>query len=189
MGFISFRVAIPFGILISLLYVVYPGIARWLVRQTLARKNGCVELPHLPLDLDKINKQVAQQHRFLETTTRLFYEYGKTYKAIRAGRTIIRTCDPEVSKAVLSTHFEHFGMQPIRYEDGKGFFGNGMLVVDGPQWKHSRTLIRPTFDIAHVANFDRLEGHVVHFMKLLPRDGMTVDLFPLLKRLVGNGGI
>ncbi|KAF2828990.1 cytochrome P450 [Ophiobolus disseminans] len=145
--------------------------------------HGCKEPPKLPLDLNVVNKQAALEHTFLETTTRLFAEHGKTYKATRSGRTIIRTCDPEVSKAVLSTQFEHFGLQPIRYEEGKGFFGNGILVTDGPQWKHSRTLIRPTFDIAHVANFGRLEGHVMRFMNLLPRDGSTVDLFPLLKRL------
>jgi len=84
---------------------------------------------------------------------------------------------------VLSTHFEKFGLQPIRYEDGKGFFGNGMLVTDGYQWKRSRALIRPTFDIAHIANLGRLQSHVDRFMGLLPRDGSTIDLFPLLKRL------
>jgi cytochrome P450 len=160
-------------------------VARWLSRRALIRKHGCKEPPVLPIDLAVINQKAAKEHKFLETTTRLFNKYGKTYKAIRSGRTIIRTCDPEVFKAVLSTHFENFGMQPIRYEDGKGFFGNGMLVTDGPQWKHSRALIRPVFDIAHVANFDRLSAHVERFMQLVPRDGTTIDLYPLLKRLVG----
>jgi cytochrome P450 len=85
---------------------------------------------------------------------------------------------------VLSTHFKHFGLQPLRYEGGKGFFGNGLLVTDGAQWKSSRALIRPAFDIAHIANFDRLSGYVERFMSLLPRDGSTLDLFPLFKRLV-----
>ena len=90
----------------------------------------------------------------------------------------------EVSKAVLSTHFEKFGLQPIRYEGGNSFFGNGMLVTDGHQWKTSRTLIKPTFDIAHIANLGRLGPFVDRFMELLQRDGSTVDLFPLLKRMV-----
>lgn len=61
-----------------------------------------------------------------------------------------------------------------------------MLVTDGPQWKKSRTLIKPTFDIAHIANLDRLGPFVDRFMELLPRDGSTVDLFPLLKRMVSE---
>jgi len=184
MGLVSPRFAITSAISCVVLYFLLPRVSRRLSRRTLVRKHGCKEPPHLSLGLDQINKQAAIDHKFLETTTRLFDEHGKTYKAIRAGRTMIRTCDPEVSKAVLSTHFENFGMQPIRYEEGKGFFGNGMLVTDGSQWKHSRALIRPTFDIAHVANFDRLSGHVARFTDLLPRDRSTVDLFPLLKRLV-----
>jgi cytochrome P450 len=135
-------------------------------------------------DLGPINDRAAQEHRFLETTKHLFDQYGKTFRTTRLGRKFIRSQDPEVMKAVLSTHFENFGMQPLRYEGGKGFFGDGMLATDGPQWKHSRTLIRPTFDVAHIANFGRLKGHVERFMEILPRDGSTIDIFPLLKRLV-----
>ncbi|KAF2869042.1 cytochrome P450 [Massariosphaeria phaeospora] len=122
-------------------------------------------------------------HENKDSKSRLTRLIGKTSKAMRSGRTYFRTCDPEVSKAVLSKQFEKFGLQPLRYEGGKGFFGNGILVTDGLQWKHSRSLVRPAFDVAHVANFDRLRRHVERFIELLPRDQSTVDLYPLLKRL------
>lgn len=147
-------------------------------------KYGAKEPPHFNIDLNRINRESTQDHKSLETATKLFWKYGKTYKTKRGGRAMIRTCDPELFKAVLSTHFENFGLQPIRYEGGKSFFGNGMLVTDGPQWKTSRMLIRPTFDVAHIANLGRLGPFVDRFMELLPRDGSTVDLFPLLKRMV-----
>lgn len=184
MVLISVQLSILFTVLFVSAYFIIPKTHRHIVNRALIRRYGCEKPPRLNFDLEPINSKATEKHNLLETTTRLFDEYGKTFKATRAGRTFIRTCDPEVSKAVLSTHFEHFGMQPIRYEDGKGFFGNGMLVTDGLQWKNSRALIRPTFDIAHVVNFDRLSGHVERFMSLLPRDGSTIDLFPLLKRLV-----
>lgn len=184
MALISLRLAIYVAILCISVQLVFPKVARWLSRRALSRKYGCKEPPKLTLDLDYINRKAVQNHNLLETTTRLFNEHGRTYKALRSGRTIVRTCDPRVFKAILSTHFESFGLQPIRYDGGQGFFGNGMLVTDGPQWKLSRSLIRPAFDIAHVGNFDRLKVHVEQFMQLLPRDGSTVDLFPLLKRLV-----
>jgi hypothetical protein len=40
-----------------------------------------------------------------------------------------------------------------------------MLVTDGPQWKLSRSIIRPAFDIAHVVNLGRLRVHVEQFMQ------------------------
>ena len=157
--------------------VIWPYILKRIRRRLLVWRYGCEELVTFNIDLLAINQKATQEHTLLETTTRLFNEYGKTFKATRSGRAFIRTCDPEVSKAVLSTHFDKFGMKPIRYEDGKGFFGNGMLVTDGVQWKSSRALIRPTFDIAHIVNIDRLSGHVARFMELLPCDGSTIDLF------------
>lgn len=177
---------------LSILALIFSGLAlvlsptfnRWLTRSLLAWRYGCKEPPRPNINLDEINRTSAENYTFLDTTTRLFKEHGKTYKTKRGGRVFIRTCDPEVSKAVLSTHFEKFGLQPIRYEGGKSFFGNGMLVTDGAQWRTSRALIRPTFDVAHIANLDRLGPFVDRFMRLLPRDGSTVDLFPLLKRLV-----
>ncbi|KAF2647428.1 cytochrome P450 [Lophiostoma macrostomum CBS 122681] len=180
---VSLYDAIPFVTLLILAFLLSPNAIRWYSRRTLARRYGCKKPPIVHFDLAPINAKAAQEHTFLETTKRLFDEHGKTFKATRFGRTFIRTCDPEVTKAVLSTHFENFGMQPIRYEGRDGFFGDGMLATDGHQWKRSRTLIRPTFDNAHIANFDRLRSRVDRFIEILPRDGSTIDMFPLLKRL------
>lgn len=180
--------SVPLSILVVILsipvFVFSSKLNRWLTRSLLAWRYDYKEPPHPNINLDEINRTSAQNYTFLDTSTRLFNQHGKTYKTKRGGRVFVRTCDPEVSKAVLSTHFEKFGLQPIRYEGGKSFFGNGMLVTDGNQWKISRMLIRPTFDVAHIANLDRLGPFVDRFMSLLPRDGSTVDLFPLLKRLV-----
>lgn len=65
-------------------------------------------------------------------------------------------------------------MQPLRYEGGKGFFSNSMLVIDGPQWKHSRALDRLAVDIVHVANLGRLGGHVERFMG---NDVKSIELY------------
>lgn len=171
--------------ILSVLFLKFSSkFNKWLTRSLLTWRHGCKEPPRPKINLDEINRTSAQNYTSLDTTTHLFNEYGKTYKTNRGDKVFLRTCDPEVSKAVLSTHFEKFGLQPIRYEGGNSFFGNGMLVTDGAQWKASRTLIRPTFAVAHIANLDRLGPFVDRFMSLLPRDGSTIDLLPLLKRLV-----
>ena len=100
------------------------------------------------------------------------------------GNTIIKTIDPEVSKAVHSTFFDRFGLQGLRYDVAEHLWGNGIIVVDGSHWKHGRALIRGSFDVVHIANMERLKKHTNAFLELLPKHGSTVDLAPLFKRLV-----
>ncbi len=183
MGYFHLNHLVYVAVIISIV-AIWPRVSKRITRTLLVWRYGCEEPVTLKLDLLAINQKATLEHKLLETITRLFNQHGKTFKAYRSGRRFIRTCDPEVTKAILSTHFENFGMQPLRYEGGKGFFGNGLAVTDGIQWKSSRALIRPTFDIAHIANMDRLSSHVSRFIDLLPRDGATIDLFPFFKRLV-----
>lgn len=162
-----------------------PRIARWRA----VRGSKCQEPPSYPhkdslgKDLYELSLEAYKQQRFLDLNEELFEKYGSTFKTISSGKVWIKTKDPRVSKAIYATFFDKFGMEPIRYEKN-GFFGDGILVTDGARWKHSRGLIRPAFEMAHIANFDRLHRHVDRFLEILPHDGSTVDILPLFKRLV-----
>jgi cytochrome P450 len=167
-------------------------VTKWQQRMNVQRvlqHDGCEDPPSYPhkdslgKDLHELSMEAFKQHRFLDFTEELFNKYGKTFRTMNDGKVWIKTKDPELSKAIYTTFFEKFGLEPIRYEKG-GFFGDGILVVDGARWKSSRGLIRPAFEIAHIANFDRLHRHVNRFLEILPSDGSTVDLLPILKRLV-----
>ena len=169
------------------LALVLPHFRRLLQKRLLAIRSGCKEPRTVPgVDYAALGRDASKQQRYLDVTGDLFKKYGRTHKIQYSGKTIIRTCDPEVSKAVFSTHFEEFGLQPIRYENAKSFFGNGILITDGEHWKASRALVRPAFDVAHIRNFDRLKRHTDRFIEILPRDGSTIDLLPLLRRLVSR---
>jgi cytochrome P450 len=152
---------------------------------------GCEDPPPYPhtdphgKDLFELSMQAYQEHRFLDFTSELFEKHGQTFSTISDGKLWIRTKDPQISKAIYATFFDNFGLEPIRYEDKDSFFGDGILVVDGARWKHRRALIRPAFEMAHIGNFERLERHGGRFLGVLPKDGSTVDLLPILKRLVG----
>ncbi|KAF7913432.1 hypothetical protein BELL_0064g00050 [Botrytis elliptica] len=61
--------------------------------------------------------------------------------------------------------------------------GDGVFSTDGPFWEHSRALIRPTFTRYNVAKFPAFEIHLQKFLKLIPRDGRTVNLSSLLDDL------
>ena len=155
------------------------------------RRHNCVSLPQYPhkdpflgIDLFLRLTKAFQSGTFLDFNKTLFDNYGKTFVANGFGKRIIRTIDPEVPKAVHSTYFDNFGLQPLRYETAKHLWGNGIIVVDGPHWKHGRRMMRSSFDTVHIANLDRLRKHVQVFLDLIPRDGSTIDLAPPFKRLV-----
>lgn len=121
---------------------------------------------------------------FLDFKKQMFDKYGRTFKANVISKTTIRSMDFEVSKAVFATYASRFGLEPLRYGVATHLWGNGIIVVDGERWKHARALMRPSFEVVHLANFGRLRRHVDVFMDLLPVDGATVDLMPLFRRLV-----
>ncbi|KAF2010684.1 cytochrome P450 [Aaosphaeria arxii CBS 175.79] len=160
------------------------SIARWKAKW----HHGCQDPPSYPhkdlhgKDLGDLSTEAYKERRFLDFNTELFQTYGPTFRTITGGKVWIKTKDPRLSKAIYSTFFNNFGLAPIRYEVD-GFFGDGILVTDGDHWKQSRALIRPAFEIAHIANFERLHRHVKRFMELIPDDGSTIDLLPIFKRL------
>src|SRR5690606_22867247 len=89
-----------------------PKLRGWFARRALIRRYGCKDPPLIQgLDLGNMNGKATQEHKYLETTARLFEKYGKTHKVRSFGRTVVRTSDPEVSKTVFSTQFEKFGLQ------------------------------------------------------------------------------
>lgn len=156
-----------------------------IIYKRMMRQHGCKEIPSYPqkdpilgLDLLNVYKKAFEDKTFLDTNKRHFEVYGKTFRTTLLGKTIIKTSDPEVSKAFHATSFDKFGLEPLRLHIAPNFFGNGVILVDG------RALIRSSFDVVHIANFERLQRHTSRFMNLLPKDETTVDLAPLLKLLV-----
>ena len=136
------------------------------------------------LDLFSRYMNAFKAGQFLDFNKEMYDKFGKTFQSNRFGTRIIRTIDPEVSKAVHATYASKFGLQPLRYEAAKNLWGNGIIVVDGEHWQHGRAMMRPSFEVVHLANFDRLRKFSEKFLSLLPRDGSSIDLMPLFKRLV-----
>lgn len=115
----------------------------------------------------------------------LFEKYGKTYRVNRLGSRVIVTMNPEITKCVHATNFDNFGVESIR-SGAEYLWGDGITVVEGEKWAVRRKLIKPSFDVVHIGNLENrsLGRHVERLMDLLPRDGSTVDLMPLFRRLV-----
>ncbi|KAF2709973.1 cytochrome P450 [Pleomassaria siparia CBS 279.74] len=178
-------------IVLSLLSTLCYKLVSWLLYRSAVERHGCSEPPHYPhkvpfFGLDHfVNTMNAFKNvNFLDYKASQFTKYGKTFETNNFGTVLFETIDPEVSKAVFSTHATKFGLQPLRYETAKHLWGNGIIVVDGAHWQRGRALIRASFDVVHIANFERLRKHTETFLSLLPKDGATVDLIPLFKSLI-----
>ncbi|KAI1854059.1 hypothetical protein JX265_003617 [Neoarthrinium moseri] len=92
--------------------------------------------------------------------------------------------NPEVTKYVHATYFDYFGVEKIR-SGVEYLWGDGMTSLEGERWASRRKLIKPAFDVVHIGNLENrsLGKHVDRLMELVPRDGSTIDLMPLFRRL------
>lgn len=140
--------------------------------------------PIFGMDFFFATKHAFETNSFLEFNENNHRVYGRTYQATEMGKTVIKSVDPEVSKAFHSTHFQDLGVRPGRRASGLTFFGPSITNDDGHFWQLRRAWLRPSFERVHVVNFERLRKHIVNFMALLPKDDETVDLGPLFSRLV-----
>jgi cytochrome P450 monooxygenase len=171
---------------------LYRKTTTYFRHRSLILQHGCQPPPTYPhrdpifgLDLFLLYKKAFQERRFLDLTWTLFEKHGKTYQATRMGTRVIKTMDPEITKAVHATYFDNFGVEKIR-SGAEYLSGDGITVVEGQKWATRRKLIKHSFDVVHIANLENrsLDRHVGKLMNLIPRDGSTVDLMPLFRRLV-----
>jgi hypothetical protein len=156
---------------------------------------GCPPLkryPHwdriLGLDYVYLMFRALKQHRFLEFQIETYSARGsKVWTANFAGNRMVYSSEPENMKAMSTSRFNCFAVEPIRVANGAitPFTGRGVSSSDGPKWQYSRNLVKPYFDRAGFSNFERLSGHVDRLLDKIPSDGSTVDMQPLFQRWVG----
>ncbi|KAM0210270.1 hypothetical protein ACHAQD_010786 [Fusarium lateritium] len=138
------------------------------------------------LDLVASQIRALRTNGFLDWLAKMHASmpHTKTFATNMFGVRWVYTCDAEVLKAVYATNFKEFGVTPIgNLKRGlTPFADKGAITTDGDEWKHSRLLIQPFFDRQVYTSTERVARHTDQFMKLMPEDGKTVDLQPLLQR-------
>ena len=140
--------------------------------------------PFLGMDLFALIRNADARGQRSQFYARLHERYGATFEMKALSGTQVQIAQPENIQAVAATQFNDFGVGPMRGNIGAPFLDRGVFTEDGEFWKHSRALIRPTFNRAEIADLDSFERHVSRFLLLIPRDRSTFDLQPLAKRLV-----
>ncbi|RMZ44931.1 hypothetical protein AFCA_010741 [Aspergillus flavus] len=156
------------------------------------KARGCGEIKHyrhrdpiLGLDFVYTLSKAFKEHRWLPWQQELFAAQGvKTFQANFLGSRAIYTSESENMKAMSTTYWREFGLEPLRRGSGAAdpVAGPGVSTVDGPMWDFSRNIIKPYFTRDGYSNLARLEVFVNRLMDLVPTDGSTFDMQPLLQR-------
>ncbi|KAM3504621.1 hypothetical protein MY11210_008292 [Beauveria gryllotalpidicola] len=194
MLFLLDSVSLPYLILSACLSVIL--LSRFLAHDKGGSKSiakGCLPEPRVRqwdpifgLDIAIGQGRALQQNRYLEWLRDLHASmpHTKTFSANYVGYRWIFSTEPEILKAVYATNFKSFGVEPIRQHPPgfKPFADKGVSTSDGDDWSFSRTLIKPFFERSVYVSTDRIKPFADKFMSLLPEDGETFDIQPLLQR-------
>lgn len=134
-------------------------------------------------DLYRERQQAATDGRTVQHYDKIFERLGRTWEERLAEKRIFNTIDPKNIQHVLATGFNDF--KKIGQKSSfRNLLGSGIFLSNGTKWKLSRSLIKPTFAKTEISDLDSFGKHAKQFITLLPRDGKTVDVQPLMKKLV-----
>lgn len=120
------------------------------------------------------------EERYLDSTCRLFKQYGSTYSMKSCFWQTLFTSDSKNIKHILATSFDDFELPKLRLDAISTLLGTGIFSVNGASWSHARALLRPCFSNRDkLAMTETLEGHFQSFLRHIPKKGDEVDLQPL----------
>ena len=179
-------------------YVIYR--VRWELttgasRRALIKEHGCEPIKRNP-DYNYFPNNVIgyrtplenvariKGHNFLESIRNRYLRFGNNTMMQRTIFTnLIQTIEPANLKTMLAVNFKDFSLGERRTTALIPFLGPGIFNTDGAAWRHSREMLRPNFARSQVGDLTTFETHVSQLIKILPRNGATVDLQELFFQL------
>lgn len=182
-------------IIAYILRVLISNVSTIRSRRKFRESNGCYPVTcRLPLKdpvfgIDFILElmRLFKQKRFLDAFTNQFYKkIGFTFSIERGAQQTVFTIDPENIKTVLAVKFKDFGLG-FRAPLFGPVTGRGIFAIDGDQWAHSRSMLRPTFSKDQVADLELTDKHISHLLEKIPRD-TTIDFQELLYNFTLDSG-
>ncbi|CAK3790834.1 (R)-phenoxypropionate alpha-ketoglutarate-dioxygenase [Lecanosticta acicola] len=97
-------------------------------------------------------------HRFAQGVRERFQKYGPTYYSRVAFQNVIHTIDPRNLEVVMGSNNHHYDIIPHRRKLFRLLFGDGIFTYNGPEWKHSRHLVKGSIGTLKV-DMGLLEKH------------------------------
>ncbi|KJX98996.1 cytochrome P450 alkane hydroxylase like protein [Zymoseptoria brevis] len=179
---------------IACLYIFYlltTTTAIWLRRRSYKRSKGVMSAARIPakdpimgIDLFLRNIRALKEHTLLELGTARFANLkANTIRGLGLGREIHVTIEPENLKTIQAVDFKKWGLGTGRKTGFHPLLGQGIFTSEGPDWQHSRDMLRPNFVRSQIGDTVTFEKHISHLVAAIPKDGTTVNLSDLFFRL------
>ena len=156
-----------------------------------AIKHGCQRPRRYPhrdpvwgYDLYREREKAMQCGRLLRLHERHFDLYGKTFEERFFDANVINTMEAANVQQVASASFQDWGKVSSRSISASPVLGRGIFSADGVFWRHSRDLVKPTFARSEISDFNSLGTFVDRLLEMMPDSGTTIDIQPLLHKLV-----
>ena len=176
-------------LLVGIVYL-YSTCQRYFKIRSLKNLHDCEEPAKYPhsdriwgSDLTRLRAAAMKEGRFFPLYLSQFSRHGKTFEENFQGQRLINTAEPANVQQITALAFEDFGKDPEKLRVQEPFLGPSVFS-DGRVWREGRALVRPTFARAEIADVEQLAAFTERFMELVTGDGRTVDMQPLLHRLV-----
>jgi cytochrome P450 len=125
--------------------------------------------------------------RLMRTHAGFFDLYGKTYEEKFFDVRRINTMQAQNFQQITALNFNDYGKANLI--STVPMMGKGILFHDGPIWKRSRDMIKPTFARVEISDVESFSYHFDRFLEGIPRDGTTIDLQGPLHNLVHHSSI
>ena len=182
------------AILATLIYFVRKW-QRYRTVEAFRRLHGCQDPPLYPhqdrrwgSDLTHLRMKAMKDGGFWQLYNSQFKTHGKTFEENSRGKKHINTIEPLNVQQVLALSASDYCKAQERGMTQGPFLGPS-IFSEGETWKRSRALIKPAFAHAELSDMDHLSSFVDRFMETIPADGTTIDIQPMLHRLVSFPGI
>jgi hypothetical protein len=186
----SSALLLSFGLLLLSLALIWQ-LFRSLSRLRVCYKHGCLPAVRLPQSPWRLGSDIQAQMAVIKSSghvTRslqsLFEQHGCTFQATIWGQPWLFTCDVRNIKAINTTCFTNFGVEPLRKVTNTGWMGDGIFVSDGDHWRMSRSLFKPLFARTGEVHLNALQRQINILFDVLPANGETVDLQTVFRRMV-----
>lgn len=154
-------------------------------------QNGCAPAPTypnnplgIPFLLESARK--LKENSFLQLRATQFDTFGRTYQVrlFPDSFTSIVSDDPENIKAVLNTKFDDWIIPEQRIRAFRPILGShGIFTTNGPEWQHSRAMLRPAFVRDQISDLACIDKHINKLINRIPTDGSRFDLQALFAML------
>ncbi|KAL8869256.1 MAG: hypothetical protein Q9198_007936, partial [Flavoplaca austrocitrina] len=159
-------------------------IVRWSRQKLQARRLDCkparTEVPGDYLGLKRIKLRLAAKAagNLPQFICKSMDEAGVNAHTVSGAflmNRLVTTRDPQNIKAILSSQESHWGLGTTRVAVIATLIGWNVLTYEGEAWKHSRSMIRPAFNMSPISNMNLFEQHARQLFRQIESHGWDYE--------------